>query len=44
LSIMRAQFEGAPEGAAAEVLSKVLLEVSSEVSCGAGSEARARLE
>ncbi len=44
LSITRAQFEGAPEGAAAEVLSEVLSKVVSEVSRGAGSEAGARLE
>jgi methionyl-tRNA formyltransferase len=40
LLITRAQFEGAPEGAAAEVLSEVL----SEVSRGAGAGAPARLE
>jgi methionyl-tRNA formyltransferase len=44
LSIRRAQFDGAPEGAAAEVLSAVLSKIGSEVSPGAGSEARARLE
>jgi methionyl-tRNA formyltransferase len=44
LLVTRAQFDGAPEGAAAEVLFEVLSEILSEVSPGAGSGAGARLE
>jgi methionyl-tRNA formyltransferase len=44
LLIARAQFDGAPEGAAVEVLSEVLSEILSEVSHGTGSRAGARLE
>ena len=44
LLITRAQFDGAPEGAAAQVLSEILSEILSEVSRGIGSRTGARLE
>src|SRR5580658_3615699 len=44
LLITRAQLDGAPEGAAAQVLSEILSEILSEVSRGTGSRTGARLE
>jgi UDP-4-amino-4-deoxy-L-arabinose formyltransferase/UDP-glucuronic acid dehydrogenase (UDP-4-keto-hexauronic acid decarboxylating) len=44
VSIVRAQFEGAPEGPAAKVLSEVLRDVAPDVSRGTGSPGSARLE
>jgi hypothetical protein len=44
VSIVRAQFEGAPEGPAAKVLSEVLRDVAPDVSRGTGSLGSARLE